>query len=113
MPAFRFDELPVAQPAPNTLRRHVHSDHLMLVAVDFVHGPSQAAPPHQHPHEQISYVVAGEVNFIVGEGTGQTVDHLKPGDMVVVPCSAPHTVEVLTESARLIDCFYPIRQDFL
>ena len=36
-----------------------------------------------------------------------------PGDMVVVPQDAPHTVELLSDSARLIDCFYPIREDFL
>jgi quercetin dioxygenase-like cupin family protein len=85
----------------------------MMTVVDFVDGPSPAAPPHQHPHEQISYIAEGKVNFVIGEGETKTVDLLEPGDMVIVPPDAPHTVEVLTESARLIDCFYPIRQDFL
>jgi len=113
MPAIRFADLPVAEPAPDTMRREVHTDHIMLTIVDFVNGPSPAAPPHQHPHEQISYIVAGQVNFIIGEGAERTVDLVKPGDTIVVPPDAPHTVEVLTGAARLIDCFYPIREDFL
>jgi quercetin dioxygenase-like cupin family protein len=41
------------------------------------------------------------------------VDLVEAGDLIVVPSNAPHTVEVLSEAARLIDCFYPIREDFL
>jgi quercetin dioxygenase-like cupin family protein len=55
----------------------------------------------------------GKVNFIIGEGDGRTVELMEPGDMVIVPPNAPHTVEPLTASARLIDCFYPIREEFL
>lgn len=113
MPVFKYATLPVARPAANTQRRQVHTDHVMLVVVDFIDGPSPAAPPHQHPHEQISYIVSGRVNFIMGEGDERTVNPVEPGDMVVVPPNVPHTVEVLGESARLIDCFYPIREDFL
>lgn len=113
MPTFKYATLPVARPAPNTLRRQAYTEHMMMTVVDFVNGPSPAAPPHHHPHEQISCVAAGRVNFIIGEGENQTVDLLEPGDMVVVPPDAPHTVEPLSESARVIDCFYPVREDFL
>lgn len=113
MPVIKFAELPVVKPAPDTLRRQVYAEHIMVTVVDFVDGPSPAAPPHQHPHEQITYVAEGKVNFSIGEGDSRTVDMLEPGDLVIVPPNAPHTVEPLTESARLIDCFYPIREDFL
>ena len=113
MPIFKYADLPVATPAPDTLRRQVYTDNMMVTVVDFVNGPSPAAPPHQHPHEQISYIVEGKVNFIIGEGDDKTVSLVEPGDLIVVPQNAPHTVEVLTESARLLDCFYPIRQEFL
>lgn len=53
------------------------------------------------------------MNFIMGEGDAQTVDLVETGDMIVVPPDVPHTVEVLGETARLVDCFYPIREDFL
>ena len=113
MSIFKYADMPVAEPMPDTLRREVHTDHMMVTIVDFCNGPSAAAPPHQHPHEQISYVAEGKVNFIIGTGDDQTVDLVEPGDAIIVPPNAPHTVEVLSQAARLIDCFYPIRQDFL
>jgi quercetin dioxygenase-like cupin family protein len=113
MPGIKFEDLPVARPAPNTYRREVHSEHMMMTIVDFVGGPSEAAPPHQHPHEQLTYIAEGKVNFFIGEGATRTIDRVKAGDMVVVPPNAPHTVELVSTTARLIDCFHPIREDFL
>ena len=50
--------------APGRTRYLAHTDHLMMVVIDFADGPSEAPdPPHSHPHEQISYVVSGEVLF--------------------------------------------------
>ena len=112
MPVYAYGDLPVAQPAPGTQRRQVYTDHMMMTIVDFC-GPSPAAPPHQHPHEQITYIAEGKVRFIIGTGEAQSVDLVEPGDAIVVPPDAPHTVEVLTASARLIDCFYPLREDFM
>ena len=113
MPVIKFEDLPVARPAPSTSRREVHSEHMMMTIVDFVGGPSEAAPPHQHPHEQLTYIAEGEVNFFIGEGATRTIDRVKAGDMVVVPPNALHTVELASATARLIDCFHPIREDFL
>jgi quercetin dioxygenase-like cupin family protein len=113
MTVFKYAETDVAKPAPNTLRRQAYTENVMVTVVDFIDGPSPAAPPHHHPHEQITYVAEGRVKFIVGEGDAQTVDLVEAGDLIVVPPDAPHTVEVLSEAARLIDCFYPIREDFL
>jgi quercetin dioxygenase-like cupin family protein len=90
-------------------RRILHTDHLMMVAFDFTDGPAALPdPPHQHPHEQITYVVEGEVIFFIGEESCRLV----PGDMVAVPPDAPHRVQLLTPTARLIDAFTPLRQDF-
>ena len=113
MTVFKYAEMDVAKPAPDVLRRQAYTENVMVTVVDFVNGPSPAAPPHQHPHEQITYIAEGKVNFIVGEGDAQTVDLVEAGDLIVVPSDALHTVEVLSEAARLIDCFYPIREDFL
>jgi quercetin dioxygenase-like cupin family protein len=112
MPTCKYADLPVASPDPSLSRRQVHTEHLMLVIVDF-NDPSATVPLHQHPHEQISYVAEGRIHFVLGEGEDRTVDLLEPGDAVVVPPDVPHTVEVLTQTARVVDCFYPIREDFL
>jgi quercetin dioxygenase-like cupin family protein len=113
MTVLRYADLPVAKPTPNMLRREAHTGNIMVTVIDLIDGPSQAVPLHSHPHEQISYMVEGKVNFVIGEGDERTIDSLEPGDLVVVPPNAPHTVELLSETARLVDCFYPIREDFL
>ena len=95
---------------PGRARRILNTDHLMMVAFDFADGPAaQPDPPHTHPHEQVSYVAQGEVVFFIGEESMR----LAPGDMVAVPPNLPHRIQLLTPTARLIDTFTPLRQDFL
>jgi quercetin dioxygenase-like cupin family protein len=87
-----------------------HTEKLMMAVIDFRDGPTREPdPPHSHPHEQISYVVSGEL--IVFIGAKQT--RLEPGDMFSVPPDIPHTVQLLTEYVRLVDTFHPIREAFL
>lgn len=87
-----------------------HLDQLMMVVIDFHDGPAEEPDtPHHHPHEQITYVAAGElVFFIDGEPT-----RLGPGDMIAVPSSVPHTIQTLTEHVRLVDTFQPLRDEFI
>jgi quercetin dioxygenase-like cupin family protein len=87
-----------------------HLPNLMMVVVDFENGPaSQPDPPHSHPHEQISYVVSGEINVVIEN----EITRLKPGDLFTVPPNLPHSIQLLTPKARLIDAFTPIREEFL
>ena len=83
----------------------------MTVLIDFSNGPwKEPEPPHSHPHEQTSYVAAGEIIFYC---EGEKDQHLKTGDMFAVPSNKKHTIKLLTEKARLIDSFNPVREDFL
>jgi quercetin dioxygenase-like cupin family protein len=87
-----------------------HTDKLMLTVIDFNDGPTDKPdPPHAHPHEQVSYVVAGEVLFFL-DGRPH---RLGPGDLVTVAPNVPHTVQLLTQHVRLVDAFHPIRSEFL
>jgi len=113
MATYKFSELPVARPSKGVERRQAYTDHIMMTIVDFSGGPRPPDPPHKHPHEQITYVAQGPINFILGEGDARTVTRLETGDIFAVPSNALHTVELLGKTARLIDCFYPIREDFL
>lgn len=91
-------------------RYHAHTDNLMMVVIDFSDGPAEAPdPPHSHPHEQVTYVAAGELLFFVdGEPT-----RLTAGDLITVPGGVPHTIQLLTQTVRLVDTFTPLREDFL
>jgi quercetin dioxygenase-like cupin family protein len=82
----------------------------MAVVIDFEDGPhAEPDPPHSHPHEQVTYVAEGELYFFVdGEP-----HRLGPGDLIAVPGRVPHTIQLLTKTARLVDTFTPVRDDFL
>jgi len=87
-----------------------HLSNLMMVVIDFQDGSaSRPDPPHSHPHEQISYVVSGEIHVVLGNETTR----LGPGDIFTVPPNLPHSIQVLTSTARLVDTFTPVREDFL
>lgn len=110
MTTIKYSESPSTRFRPDGERRLGYTGHLMMVIVDFTGGPQpQPDPPHSHPHEQASYVAEGEINFVI-EGK---ITRLAPGDMFLVPPGIPHSIQLLTPHARLIDCFTPIREDFL
>ena len=111
MSAFKFSDLTPTPIRAGAERRITHTDHLMLVIFDFNDGPkTQPDPPHQHPHEQVSYVVEGEILFFLGD---EAPVHLVPGDGYTVPSNKPHSIQLLTPQARLVDAFTPLREDFL
>ena len=110
MGTVREQEIKKEPIAEKRSRYLTHTNHLMMVVIDFNDGPtSEPDPPHHHPHEQVSYVVSGELIFFL-DGKPTT---LGPGDMFTVPPDVPHTVQLLTEHVRLVDTFTPLRQDFL
>jgi quercetin dioxygenase-like cupin family protein len=110
MTALKYHEMPAEKIREGVERRLGHTDNLMIVVIDFDDGPkAQPDPPHAHPHEQVCYVAEGEILFLL---EGQET-HLGPGDVFLVPPGKPHTIQQLTEHVRLVDCFTPIREDFL
>lgn len=110
MTTLKYHEMPVQKIREGAERRLGHTDNLMIVVMDFYDGPKdQPDPPHSHPHEQVSYVAAGEVLFVIEDR--QT--RLGPGDVFLVPSGKPHSIQQLTEHVRLVDCFTPIREDFI
>jgi len=111
MSVTKYPEITPEYVRPGLERRIIYTPNLMTVIVDFTDGPwAEAEPFHSHPHEQTSYIAFGEVIFYC---EGESEQHLRPGDMFAVPSGKKHTVKVLTEKARLIDSFNPIRQDFI
>ena len=51
---------------PNISRKVVHLKDLMFTVIEFSNGPmKEPDPPHNHPHEQISYVAAGKLKLFI------------------------------------------------
>jgi len=91
-------------------RKISHLENLMVVVCDFTNGPmAEPDPPHSHPHEQITYVVEGELFLFL-----EDMKHrLTNGDVFLVPPNLPHCIQTISRNVRLIDSFSPIREDFL
>jgi quercetin dioxygenase-like cupin family protein len=106
----RYDEMKVDFIRDGAERRLGYTDNLMMVIIDFDDGPqAEPDPPHAHPHEQVSYVAEGEIYFFIED----KCERLGPGDMFLALPNQPHSIQLLTEHVRLVDCFTPIRDDFL
>ena len=111
MAVLKFNDVPYEIVREGLQRKIIHTDNLMTVLIDFSDGPwEKPEPPHSHPHEQTSYVAEGEIIFLC---EGEADQHLKAGDMFAAPSGRPHTIQLLTEKARLVDNFNPVREDFL
>ncbi len=106
----KYQDMQVTQIKAGAERRLAYTNHLMMAIIDFTNGPAaQPDPPHSHPHEQVTYVAEGEILFFM-DGQQQ---RLHPGDSYCVPSGKMHTIQLLTEHVRLVDCFTPLREDFL
>jgi len=65
-------------------------------------------PSHSHPHEQVANVTKGKFELKVGDET----KIMEPGDIAVIPPNAKHSGKAITK-CRIIDVFYPVREDYL
>jgi mannose-6-phosphate isomerase-like protein (cupin superfamily) len=111
MPVLKYNETKAFEVREGVNRKLIHLNHLMTVVIDFTNGPwPEPDPPHSHPHEQTTYIADGDILFIC---EGEADQKLKAGDMFSVPSNKAHTIQLLSEKARLVDSFYPIREEFL
>lgn len=106
MTFYTINDLEQAQMAPGLGRRAVYLDNLMLTFVDFE--PGVALPRHSHPHEQITLVLEGTLEFTL-DGETQI---LTAGQGVTVPSNVPHSARSLDGPARVLDAWHPVREDY-
>ena len=85
--------------------RFVHSENMTLVWWEVVMGST--LPPHQHPHEQVTHVIEGELELTVNGETRL----LRSGAVVVIPGGVAHSAKAMS-ACKLFDAFYPIRQEY-
>ena len=105
MPFYKVNELPATEMLEGVFRRAVYLDKVMLTFFDFE--PGREIPEHSHPHEQISYVLEGEMIFTL-DGETRT---LHAGEGATIPANAPHSA-TFPSTARVVDAWHPLRQDY-
>ena len=87
-------------------RRLVAGDQCMLVVWQMKAGAHAAA--HQHPNEQIFWMLKGKMEFRLGDERRTC----GPGDVAVIPGGVEHEAW-FPEDTEVIDIFAPPREDFL
>ena len=97
------------QPALPGIRMKTICYGARTLMTEFVLQQGSTLPAHSHPHEQVSYVAEGEIILLLDDQETR----LGAGDVFLVPSGRPHSIQQLTEHVRLVDCFTPIREDFL
>ncbi len=64
-------------------------------------------PTHTHPHEQISIVISGKFEMVLG-GEKQILDE---GMIAIIPSNVEHGGRAITD-CEIRDVFYPVREDY-
>ena len=82
-----------------------HSDQLMLVR--HLMQPGWHGARHNHPHEQLVYVIRGKLIFTLGAESFE----IAAGDSLIVPGGVEHQALAL-EPSEVLDIFTPRRDDY-
>ena len=101
----QLKDIPVKQTLPGFFGKMVHGDSSSLVFWDIKKGG--VSPEHKHIHEQITYIVEGELEMVIG---GEKY-LMTAGTVHVIPSLVPHSALAITD-CRIIDSFSPARDDY-
>lgn len=91
---------------PKSEVRFVHTKNMTIGYWDLLIGAE--IPEHSHAHEQVSSVIEGMLELWV-DGEKRV---LGPGHVAVIAPNAPHS-GIARSRCRVIDVFYPVREDYI
>ncbi len=90
---------------PGVTGYYVHGDQTTLGYVELK--KDSIVPLHQHPQEQITYILEGELEMLINE----EVCLLTAGMVHVIPSNVLHSAVAVTD-CKVIDAFSPVREDY-
>ncbi len=105
MEHFELASMPSREVAPGFHGKFVHTEHQTFAFWEIA--PGSSLPLHSHPQEQVLQMLEGEFELRVG---GKVL-HLKAGEVVVIASNEEHSGKALTP-CKIIDTFYPVREDY-
>jgi len=97
--------IPSKEIVPGITGYYAHGEKHTLGYVELKKG--SVVPEHHHPHEQITYVLEGQLNMVIG---GQPC-LLTQGMYHIILSSTPHSAFAVTD-CKVIDTFSPAREDY-
>jgi quercetin dioxygenase-like cupin family protein len=90
---------------PGITGHYAHGSNLTFGYVEVKKGSQ--LPEHHHMHEQITYVIEGQLDMIIG---GKSCP-LTAGMFHIIPSNTPHSA-VAPVDCKVIDVFSPVREDY-
>jgi quercetin dioxygenase-like cupin family protein len=103
-----FDDMKRVSPREGVNRRTFSGRNSMVVLNEIE--PFAQPALHSHPHEQITTILQGECDFILGEETIR----MRKGDVILIPPNVRHTLRpVGGETILNLDVFSPVREEYL
>lgn len=100
-----LNDIPSRQTLPGFSGKMIHGDSSSLVFWEIK--KDSISPEHHHVHEQITYIIEGELEMIIG---GEKY-LFTAGCVHVIPSHVPHSAIARTD-CRIIDTFSPARDDY-
>lgn len=91
--------------APGITGYYTHGNQMTFGLVELKAGSS--VPLHAHPHEQITYILEGQLDMII-DGTAYS---LTSSMYYVIASNTPHSAIAITD-CKVIDVFSPLREDY-
>jgi quercetin dioxygenase-like cupin family protein len=98
-------DIPSKEVVPGITGYYAHGENITFGYVVIKAGA--IVPEHHHLHEQITYIIEGELDMIIG---GKSCP-LKAGMYHVIPSHTPHSA-VTKVGCVAIDVFSPVREDY-
>lgn len=92
---------------PGVFRKTMSTtDRVMLCEITLKEGAG--VPLHQHPHDQIGYVVRGRIRMQIGA----EVISFGPGDSYAIAGGVPHSGHPEGGDCTVVDIFHPVREEY-
>lgn len=86
--------------------RVVEGERVTLAVIEL--DPDSLVPEHSHENEQLGVLVAGLLEFRIGDETRR----VEPGGTWSIPANVPHEVRTGPEGAVAVEVFAPARADW-
>jgi len=106
MTFYKLEEIEQRELLPGLHVRFVHSENMTLAYWEIEAGSEM--PLHSHPHEQITNILEGELELVLGDET----KILGPGSGALIAPDVPHSGNAIS-NCRVLDAFHPVREDYL
>lgn len=96
---------PPKQLAPGLTGYYAHGTNMTFGLIEIKAGSN--LPQHQHPHEQITYILEGQLDMTIDD----KLCSLTAGMYYVIPSNVWHGAVAVTD-CKVIDVFNPVREDY-